>query len=82
MGVLPILHTGLRENHVKLDNYIIPIQTKYQQHLEENKADIEKCEQIINDINSKIDEYNLLTSKLIEYGIEDFQPATHVELID
>lgn len=70
-GVLPVLWSGRRSGHIKLDNPIIPISTRFQERTALEKASLEeyknKAQNIVNDINQLRREYNYIIGELRAY---------------
>ena len=86
-GVLPVLWSGRRSGHIKLDNPIIPISTRFQERTALEKASLEeyknKAQNIINDINQLRREYNYIIGELRAYDKDINLPIQDVsELVE
>ena len=89
-GVLPVLWSGRRSGHIKLDNPIIPISTRFQErtaNINLEKASLEqyknKAQNIINDINQLRREYNYIVGELRAYDEDTNLPIQDVsELVE
>jgi archaellum component FlaC len=82
-----VLWSGRITGHIKLDNPIIPISTRFQERTALEKSSLEeqknKAQSIIDDINQLHKEYNYIVGELSSYGENTHSPIQDtVELVE